>query len=382
MAPAGDQPEKPTLHGIDGMSRKFGAPGNAGTSVAWPAGTPAGRLERFALVVRLKTISSEIALEAFPNPRFRDSGSAAKSTFCLIGFEERILGTDGNPPPPCLKAEEDPADRKNTKNNMKSKKKIVFAPSSANGQQKAPWDRKIRSTYEDLIFKDEFRDRKLNLETGSNWVRVVPAMMGAESWMLYIPAVAMKHGRFAHPRTFQEGAKGACDHAYGWFAANAPGELSSRDNPAGHRLLCDSLCAFWCLQENKAGAVEARLFLGSAFDGSGTGVAGLGYRIWQKLTEPDADVDVISEPLHPDSGTMLCIEKAQPPGARYPTYQLRVGRRSAPVQELLDRMEPSELDALCPVEKAIRQLSDEEQWDHLARVVGADTAAEIRSCVA
>lgn len=262
---------------------------------------------------------------------------------------------------------------------MTTKNIIEFAPTSGNSAPKAPWDHRVQSTYEDQIFKDEFLDRKLNFETGLNWIRVVPALMESNNWMLHIPTISMKHGRFAHPRTLRRGATGAFDRAYRWFATHAPEKLRSRANPSGHALLCDSLCAFWCLRENKADGVDARLFLGSSFDGAGNRPAGLGYRIWQKLTEPDKDVDVVDEPMHPNRGTMICIEKSQPVGARYPNYELRVGRRSTPIQELLDRMEPSEFDVLCPIENTIRELSDQEQWDHLARVVGADVAAEIRS---
>lgn len=262
---------------------------------------------------------------------------------------------------------------------MTPKKHIEFAPTSGNGAQKTPWDHKARSTYEDLVLKDQFADRKLAFEPGPNWIRVVPALMESDNWMLHVPAVSMKHGRFAHPRVFEKGSKSVFDLAYHWFATHAPEKLKSRANPTGHRLLCDSLCAFWCLLENKAGGVEARLFLGSSFDGAGDRTAGLGYRIWQKLTQPDEDVDAVAEPLHPNRGTMICVEKSQPPGDRYPAYHLRVGRRPASIRELLDRMEPAELDVLCPIEKVIRELSDDEQWDHLARVVGADVAATIRS---
>jgi hypothetical protein len=263
---------------------------------------------------------------------------------------------------------------------MTTSNRIEFAPVT-NGQQKAPWDRKVPSTYEDLIFKDEFIDRKLKFETGSNWIRVVPTMMDSNGWMLKVPAVAMKHGRFAHPRTLREGAKCAFDHAYRWFAANDPGKLFNRGNPTGHRLLCDSLCTFWCLMENKEGKVEAHLFLGSSHNGSGNGTAGLGYRIWQKLSQPDEDVDVISEPMHPEHGTMICVEKSQPAKARFPSYHVRVGRRATPIQELLDRMEPSEFDLLRPIEKTIRELTDDEQWEHLARIIGVATADTIRSSV-
>lgn len=262
---------------------------------------------------------------------------------------------------------------------MTPKNTIEFAPLPAKGKHKAPWDRTDRSTYEDLIFKDGFSDKKLILQTGPNWVRVVPILKGSDNWITQVPAVTMHHGRFPHPRTFHEKGKSVFDKAYRWFVANAPDKLYNRNRPLGHRLLCDKLCAFWCLVENNGGVVEARLFLGSLHEGSGSNEAGLGSRIWQKLTEPDEDVDVVSEPLHQDHGTMICIEKSQPPGAKYPVYHLRVGRQASPIQNMFDRMERSEFELLRPIEKTIREVSDDEQIEQLVRVVGADTAAEIQS---
>lgn len=255
---------------------------------------------------------------------------------------------------------------------------IKFAPTVEIDQQKAPWDRTAHRIYEDLIFKDEFVDRKLKLETGPNWIRIVPALMESNNWMLHIPAIAMKHGRFAHPRTLTKGGASVFDRAYKWFVANSPGKLFNNSNPSGHRLLCDSLCAFWCLLENTAGKVEARLFLGSA-NGSHGGPPGLGFRIWNQVTEPDDDTDAISDPVHPNRGALVCIEKTQPTGTKIPTYRLRVGRQPAPIQSYLDRMEPAEIDALRPIEKTIRELSEDEQWEHLARMVGTDVAARIRT---
>ena len=251
-----------------------------------------------------------------------------------------------------------------------------------NGKHKAPWDRTVRSPYEDLIFKDELADKKLILKNGQNWIRVVPALAGSDNWMTHVTAVAMHHGRFPHPRTFEKGRECVFERAYEWFAANAPEQLYNRSNPEGHRLLCDNLCAFWCLLENKAGGVESRLFLGSSRKGSPKNEAGLGRRIWQMMTEPDHDVDAITDPLNPEHGAMICIDKTQAPRAKYPVYHLRVGRQAGPIQNLFDRMESSEFKLLRPIEQTIRELSEDEQYEHLVRVVGADTASEIRSSIA
>lgn len=264
---------------------------------------------------------------------------------------------------------------------MKNKNIIKFGPTSSE-PLKAPWKQTVRPAHEDLIFKDGLT--KLNLVKGANWVRIVPPLMEAENWMTYVPVVEMGHGRFVHPSAFRENAKSAFDLAENWYKANAPEELNSRDNPSGHRFRRRSQAACWCLIENKAGGVNARLFLGSTFEGGGQngGPAGLGHRIWEMLTEPDPDVDAIAEPMHPLTGTTLCIEKEQEKGARYPVCHLRLGRRVSPIQDLLDRMEPAEFAKLCPVDQTRRELSEEEEWVHLGRVIGVKMADLIRSSVA
>jgi hypothetical protein len=260
---------------------------------------------------------------------------------------------------------------------MKNKNTIEFAPTT-DTPPTAPWGRAVRPPDEDLIFKDGFT--KLKLEKGPNWIRVVPALAGAENWMANVPAVEMAHGRFVHPSAFREGAESVFDMAYRWFQTNTPDELYSRDNPSGHRFRSRSLAACWCLIESKAGEVDARLFLGSTFEGGGKNrsPAGLGNRLWKALTEYDPDVDAIAEPMHPLTGTMLCIEKQQEVGARYATCHLRVGRRASPIQDLLNRMEPAEINLLRPVEQTLRQLSEEEEWIHLGRVIGVKMADLIR----
>ncbi len=265
---------------------------------------------------------------------------------------------------------------------MNNRNKIEFAACAKDKQQPAPWDQTPQPLYEDLIFTEDLNGRQLKLEPGPNWIRIVPALVGSDSWMTPVHVIKMKHGRFADPRTFRKGGMSAFSHAYRWFAANAPGKLFNRKNPNGHRLLSDSQGACWCLREDKDGKVEARLFLGSSYNGSKTGLTGLGFRLWEKVSKTDPEVDVVLDPIHPVHGALVCIEMNRVPASRYPTYQVRVGRQESPIQGLLDRMEASEFDLLRPIEKTIRELSEEEQWEHLARVVGDKDATDIRSSIA
>jgi hypothetical protein len=259
-----------------------------------------------------------------------------------------------------------------------TRKKIEFAPPTAVEQLKSPGDFTASTAFEDLIFKDEFTNRKLKLETGYNWIRILPALLESNTWMLNIPTINTKHARFAHPRTLQKGSS-AFDRAYRWFAKNAPDQLYNRNNPTGFRLLCSSLCACWCVVEDKAGKVEVRLFIDSANDGAKGGSPGLGFLIGLLPKERDEDGNLVEDPIQANRGALVCIEKSQPAGVKYPAYTLRAGRLPAPIQSFLDRMDDAEIDVLCPIEQTIRVVTEEEQWQHLARVVGADIASKIRS---
>ncbi|MGB6220096.1 hypothetical protein [Haloferula sp.] len=100
------------------------------------------------------------------------------------------------------------------------------------------------------------------------------------------------------------------------------------------------------------------------------------------MSAPDPDVNVVMNPIDLDRGTLICIEKDRAPGSRFTTYQIRAGRLESPIRVLLEQMEESEREVFRPIEQTIRRLSDDEQWEHLGRVVGRDVAAEIRSSVA
>lgn len=258
---------------------------------------------------------------------------------------------------------------------MTPKNVLKFAPNTGSSDPKAAWTSTSATAFEDLIFKPEFTDRILKLEIDRPiWLRLVPALEDSSNWMIKFRAYSLKHCRFIQPN-----GQSIFSRAYRWFADNAPDQLYNRTHPTGHRLLSDQFAACWCLVQNDEGKVHARLLLGSDYDGKGNGVPGLAYRLRLRVAHPDPDVDVILDPLEPEQGALIGIEKSKKPGSRYPIYDLRVGRRPAPIQELLDRMDPTEFSALCPIEATLRELSEDQLYDQLARVIGAETAATIRA---
>ena len=73
------------------------------------------------------------------------------------------------------------------------------------------------------------------------------------------------------------------------------------------------------------------------------------------------------------------MEKTKSQSAKYPNYKLRLGRQPSPVDDLLAKMDPEEVAALCPLENVVRELTSEEEWQCLAKVIAPETVALIRA---
>lgn len=176
--------------------------------------------------------------------------------------------------------------------------RIEFAEQSADTTTTqtttTPWKRERESRYQDLVFKPEYADRKLRFPLGQTWMRILPALrVSVNGWMLGIHAIEFEGGRFAHPRTLKGNAKCAFDHAYGWALENCAQSLYSKANKAGVRLLSNPFATFWVAVEEE-GRTVARLFFGSAYDGSRGGVAGLGWQIFQMSQQRDEEGVIIA----------------------------------------------------------------------------------------
>jgi len=124
--------------------------------------------------------------------------------------------------------------------------------------------------------------------------------------------------------------------------------------------------------------VVARLLVASGYDGSRGGVPGLGHQIWQLALEKDEEGDRIGNPAHPETGTQISVEKSHNPGTRYPRYTLKRGRVVVPINDLIARMEPEEIDALAPLESLIHTPTEDEEWQLLGNVLDEETCLKIR----
>lgn len=251
--------------------------------------------------------------------------------------------------------------------------------------------RKIRETslgasttkkaYNDSLLLPEYAERKLRFQVGKTWIRIVPSIRPSiYDWMIGVQAINYKDGRHAHPKTLGAG-KSVFDHAYSWMKSNRPESLFSNANRDGYKLLTDPVSVFAAIVEIDSKNV-VRYFVGSGYDGSRGGVPGLGCQIHKMVKDMAEGANRLANPADPEEGVMICVEKLQPAGAKFPSYSLRLGTNPSPISNLIARMEDEEVSALCPLENTIRILSEDEEWARLKNVgLNPDTIAVIRASV-
>ncbi len=77
----------------------------------------------------------------------------------------------------------------------------------------------------------------------------------------------------------------------------------------------------------------------------------------------------MAKPVHPERGVLVAVTKTKPHGAKYPAYSLSVGRQPAPMDAILDKTDPEELEVMRPLEDVIHQVTDAEEWEFLGKVL-------------
>lgn len=259
---------------------------------------------------------------------------------------------------------------------------IKFAHSSESNTT-APWDIPKRPNYDDMIFKEKYVDCQVKFQAGTTtWLRILPKLESSQhGWMMHVPLISYKGGRFVDPSFFRDNAKSVFNDANSWFKINAPGKLYSDSNKKGFKLFPTEYGVFWSLVQDESGPPSAlKLFVGSTFKGK-TGGVGLGRLVWELTTELDETGKPYSDPIDPDQGSLISIEKQQVAANKYPKFMLRRGKQPLPVYGLIDKMTPEETDMLLPLEEIVRELTVDEQWKCLASVIDPEIVEKIRASV-
>ncbi len=226
--------------------------------------------------------------------------------------------------------------------------------------------------FRDLILKPEYGGLKYTLPRGTSTFRILPAIKGNPEWMAQFDALNHANGRHAHPTTIEESASSVFDTAGKWLRKNQPELTYSKSNPTGHKLWASRLAACWILVDG-AEHPELRILLASAFAGSKQGAkSGLGHQILELVRQN-------SQLLNAEEGYYVKVTRSYPAGSKFPETQLSVNRTATSLNESLGELSSQDLNLVCPIGNAIRQIDTEHEWALLADTIGQDVTDKIRA---
>jgi hypothetical protein len=186
------------------------------------------------------------------------------------------------------------------------------------------------------------------------------------------------NGQHTHPKSLKPKGKSVFDAAYGWLRSNKPDLLFSKGE--GYRLLSSPMAICWILVEIE-GEMQARLFVGSAYDGGKAGGnCGVSHQLFKVASELRQPGD--HDAAHAEYGVQIIVEKSTPHGSKYPNYKMTRNEMEVPISRYIEQMKDSEIDALCPLHEVLRRMEPDEEWELLAKVVGEELRNEIRNSTA
>lgn len=270
-----------------------------------------------------------------------------------------------------------------TEQNQNMKSVIQFATEAemAEARRLFPLTKpRTKLAFDDLVLRPEYQSRKFTFAKGQTCIRILPQLAGADGWMHGIHVLAHPNGQHTHPKSLKPKAKSVFDTAYGWLRANKPDLLFNKNNRDGFRLLPSPMAIAFILVEID-GEMQAKLFVGSAYNGEKSGGnSGVGHQLFKvasELRQPSGH-----DAAHTEHGVQIIVDKSTPHGSKYPNYKMTRGTMEVPISRYIERMSDSEIDALCPLHEVLRRVEPEEEWELLAGVIGVELRDEIRNSTA
>lgn len=241
---------------------------------------------------------------------------------------------------------------------------------------------RLKLAYDDLTLLPEFQSRKFTFPSGQTCISILPQLAGSTGWMHGIQVLTHPNGQHVHPKSLtpKSKIKSVFETSYGWLRAHKPDLLFSKSNRDGYRLLPSPMAVCWLLVEID-GEMQAKLFVGSAYDGGtaggNCGVAHQLFKVASELGQPCGH-----DATHAEHGMQIIVEKTTAHGSKYPNYKMTRGSVEAPISRYLDRMDESEFEAIRPLHEVIRRVEPEEEWELVAKVIGEELRDEIRNSIA
>lgn len=235
---------------------------------------------------------------------------------------------------------------------------------------------RTKPAYDDLILKSEYQSRRFTFPHGQTCIRMLPQLAGSAGWMHGINVLTHPNGQHVDAKSLKPKGKSVFSTAYGWLRSNKPDLLFNKTNRDGYRLLPSAMAICWILVEVE-GEMQAKLFYGSAYEGgSGGEKCGVAHQLYKAASELGQTGG--QDAAHAEHGVQIIVEKSTPHGSKYPTYQMTRSGMEAPISRYLERMDETEIDAICPLDEVLRRVEPDEEWELLAKVVGDELRDEIR----
>jgi hypothetical protein len=239
---------------------------------------------------------------------------------------------------------------------------------------------RTKPAYDDFVLRPEYQSRKFVFPKGQTCIRILPQLAGSNSWMHGIHLLTHPNGQHVDPKSLQPKSKSVFAAAYSWLRANKPELLFSKNNRDGFRLLPSPMGICWLLVEID-GKMQAKLFYGSAYDGGTTGGnCGVAHQLFKAASELDQTSG--HDATHAEHGSQIIIEKTTPHGSKYPNYKMSRNSVEVPISRYLERMEESEINAICPLHEVLRRVGPDDEWELLSNIIGEDLRDEIRNSTA
>lgn len=107
----------------------------------------------------------------------------------------------------------------------------------------------------------------------------------------------------------------------------------------------------------------------------------MGYQILKLAEDRDENGDLSHNIVGAEDGVQVCIEKIVSKESKYPRYILRGGRQPSPISDVLAQLPETEAAVLQPLANVVRRMTDEEQWERLARLMPEPEVAAIREAI-
>jgi hypothetical protein len=265
------------------------------------------------------------------------------------------------------------------------RKNIEFVNNA--GKAPDPINKTKEIGFRDLVFREEYRERKVRFTSGLTWLRFLPAVKGSQfDWMMPVEVHPDIQGTtFLSPRSVDSNNQSVFDTALRWLQRNRKELLRSRDkNPNGFNLYPKRYGISWVIEESAPEGQRLKLFYGSLYDGARGANTGLAYNIRREAEARDNEPGspkfgslVHGDITNPEAGRLVKVEKNAASTDGLSTYKAGIGQNPAPVEHFLSLLTDDEVDMIVPLERTIHIPSQEEEHDMLRRYIGASVYREI-----